>query len=420
MHGFPNAPDQAAKNGHKPSKETSFSGGRSYADVAAWKQRTAPIDISYLQQILDRAVTVLVSAVKSHNNAAPDDREARLQLSNLAERATPIIAELRAANAGIAAAAALDPCRSVHAPPSLRHPQNIPSNRQLGHSLGDPKTPSTPPPLPLSTTLWTPIRTLMFQPSDDEVRRWSIAPADFAKRIESVLSERIPHSDSSSARRLVEMARRTSRGDFIVKFLESAWQNVHSLTSMDIPSLGNWRISMSGARKATGSEVSVVFRNIPTSLSTGDLREDFIQSNTSRFAGQDAESLRHNIVRVERLKRRYKQGRNAGQWVDSSSVRFFFSQTLGKTVLQVGGAVLNYHVHDAHPFIPIRRRCARCGILGHVAAFCRNKANCRNCGAQDSHESRDCPHTSDSRELQSADIRDSMMQESQEFSLDQS
>ena len=94
---------------------------------------------------------------------------------------------------------------------------------------------------------------------------------------------------------------------------------------------------MSGARKATGSEVSVVFRNIPTSLSTGDLREDFIQSNTSRFAGQDAESLRHNIVRVERLKRRYKQGRNAGQWVDSSSVRFVFSQTLGKTVLQGGG-----------------------------------------------------------------------------------
>ena len=87
------------------------------------------------------------------------------------------------------------------------------------------------------------------------------------------------------------MARRTSRGDFIVKFLESAWQNVHSLTSMDIPSLGNWRISMSGARKATGSEVSVVFRNVPTSLSTGDLRGDFIQSNTSKFAGQDAESL---------------------------------------------------------------------------------------------------------------------------------
>ena len=174
---------------------------------------------------------------------------------------------------------------------------------------------------------------------------------------------------------------------------------------------------MSGARKATGSEVSVVFRNIPTSLSTGDLREDFIQSNTSRFAGQDAESLRHNIVRVERLKRRYKQGRNAGQWVDSSSVRFIFNQILGKTVLQVGGAVLNYHVHDAHPFTPIRQRCARCGILGHVAAFCRNKAKCRNCGAQDSHESWDCPHASSSRELHSADVRAVTMQEPQEITL---
>ena len=46
MHGFPNAPDQAAKNCHRTSKQTSFSGGKSYAEVAAWKQRTAPIDIS--------------------------------------------------------------------------------------------------------------------------------------------------------------------------------------------------------------------------------------------------------------------------------------------------------------------------------------------------------------------------------------
>ena len=140
-----------------------------------------------------------------------------------------------------------------------------------------------------------------------------------------------------------------------------------TLTRLTIPSLGEWTISL----KDTGrNDISVVFRGIPTSISLADLQTDFIQSNANRFQGFDAHSLKLDLIRADRLKRRCRQGPNMGKWVDSSAVRFTFFRPLGEAILEAGGAVLNYAVHAATPHTPTQRHYARCGILGHLAAYC--------------------------------------------------
>ena len=150
--------------------------------------------------------------------------------------------------------------------------------------------------------------------------------------------------------------------------------------------------------KDTGrNDILVVFQGIPTSILLADLQADFIQSNANRFQGFDAHSLKLDLIRADRLKRRCRQGPNMGKWVDSSAVCFTFFLPLGEAILEPGGAVLNYAIHAATPYTPTQRHCTQCGILGHLAAYCQNVARCRHFGTQSSHETRECPHMAKSQ-----------------------
>ena len=348
------------------------------------------MDTSRLQQIIARVTDFLDSMMHARTSAKQDAHLAQPLLEELAHQAEPVLVELRAANAGLAAAQALS---------SLPHASGQSLVTQSARTISQPTTQAARPasklPVgqaglsPASPLIWSSSRTLLLLPTDPEVRRWPLSPSDFARRIESALQARNPEAASPFKGRCVELARRTAKGDFVVQFFEQAWSAVKTLTRLTVPSLGEWTISL----KDTGrNDISVVFRGIPTSISLADLQTDFIQSNANRFQGFDAHSLKLDLIRADRLKRRCRQGPNMGKWVDSSAVRFTFFRPLGEAILEAGGAVLNYAVHAATPYTPTQRHCARCGILGHLAAYCRNVARCRHCGTQGSHETRECPH----------------------------
>ena len=298
--------------------------------------------------------------------------------------------ELRTANAGLTAAVALSSAASPtgHPMPAHVHPSQNPVPGQTSPQFQAPSPLSSLQSTP-SASLWESPRTLLFQPSDPEVRRWPISTVEFATRLDSAL-QNIDNGTSTPVQgRRVELARRTSRGDFVVQIFEHAWTATRQVTRLSVPSLGDWTVSMNANAH---SAISVVFKGISTALSTAALRADFILSNAKRFPGIDARSLDDGVSQVERLKRRCKGGTNSNKWVESTAVRFSFSRQLGEAVLRSGAAIIQYAVHPAFPFKPPQRHCARCGILGHLAAYCRNQARCRNCGAQGSHETISYPH----------------------------
>ena len=222
------------------------------------------------------------------------------------------------------------------------------------------------------------------------MRRQPILRTDFVRKIEAILQHE-GGGDSSRPTRFVELAKRTARGDFLLQILPSAWTTIQGQHQYDLGPWGVWR-ALETSGMDMGIEMSVVVTDIPVQLSPSEIREDFLACNARRFAGLDYTALGANILRVERLKRRLQRGPRQGELQDSTSVRFVVTQRLGQAMLETSSAILDCSVHVVRPFLPSPTRCGHYGALGHRAAFCRNPARCRTCGARGTHDTLHCPH----------------------------
>lgn len=164
---------------------------------------------SHIQRALDRAIAVLMSAVKSHKNATRKDRQAHIHFRILEDGAIPIFYELRTANAGFTAATGwipIDWSMQGDLFVMLRVFQLI-GSLDVPLVGPNPLLPLFPGPHRQRSEKF--ILDLMFYLSDDELRRSSITPADSSKRVEFVLSEWIPRSVLLTDKGRVEMARHT-------------------------------------------------------------------------------------------------------------------------------------------------------------------------------------------------------------------
>ena len=134
-----------------------------------------------------------------------------------------------------------------------------------------------------------------------------------------------------------------------------------------------------------------VLGGVGTDRALGSLLREFATSNAHRLDMQPADLL-SRLHRAERLQRRLSQGPQAGTWTPAASVRIFADQHVVDKLVTLGSAVFDLQVHEVVEYTSLPPTCFRCGVLGHLAKFCRGTVRCRACGAQGQHESKNCPH----------------------------
>ena len=169
-----------------------------------------------------------------------------------------------------------------------------------------------------------------------------------------------------------------------------AWEVARHYTAIQVPKIGLCTVKEWGPREAQ-PQASLVVVGIPTDITMKDFKDEFTESNASRFGDVSAAELPTSISRCTRLNKRIRDGPASGQWADSTTVRLDMPAPLAEAMLEVVVALFHYRHLRLRVFTATPTKCARCLKTGHKAQFCRNPPACRFC-SNGGHESRDCPH----------------------------
>ena len=181
-------------------------------------------------------------------------------------------------------------------------------------------------------------------------------------------------------------AKRTARGDLLVKVVPEAWRQAKGLKHLDLEGLGRWEVGVWDAR-ASRPRTSLVVRGVPVAWTPAEFAAEFLACNGDRFPGVTPTQLKEGMGAPHRLKRRSPSG-----WVDSSAMRIDLPPAVAEAGMAVGCAVVALESRPIRRFQALPSVCARCQRPGHKAAFCRNGPRCRFCPeTTGDHDSRECP-----------------------------
>ena len=238
---------------------------------------------------------------------------------------------------------------------------------------------------------WVLRRCLIIQPTTGVQRTAKTDTVNFARRLEEYIRAHLPCGPG----RIVELVRRTRRGDYQVQFYPGVFVRAsEGLKDCDISleSFGHWKLVSGRSRPSSADLISLVVSGIPLSMSKSEFETEFAACNGKRFGEFDVASLQTALHSSSRLPRREVPSSGTSQWVPSTSIRCVLQRKLGEMILEHGSLVIGYRSVPVRPYHAPARICFHCGREGHLAKFCRSPAHCSRCDG--SHSLRDCPRHS--------------------------
>ena len=357
-----------------PLGDTSRAARPTYAIAVANSGRPAthsPPNVTALSEILTRTQDVLRAVVQA-TPAQSAAHGAPATLAALSARAEPILRELMAVHAGLAAAQALQ-----GAPLSVdQAPVPPPSRCPLDKSSA-----------PHANPAWSQGRCIVLDPPDDAARRRTTDISVMGAALSTALRTAFP----SVPERSVEMLRRTAKGGYCAQLSTTLppplLQQARALTSLSIAGM-RWTVSplrqtppastsrSADQRPRTVRRDSFILGPVPDSLPEAAILKTFIRDNAIKLQLSPT-ALKARLTGIERLQRRLSRGPQAGSWVPSRSVRIQGDPALVASVVRAGTAVLDFHPVEVRPFEFPPQHCFHCGREGHVARHCRGR--CHRC-----------------------------------------
>ena len=357
----------------------------------------------------ERALAECVRYLRALPGAAPD-RDAALALASDAERAHD---QVRAAHGGMAAGALDESLRVATAtrrsyasvcggggggddtrPTGQRHPrQTVPVNRSTARtSTTQHSTGRTPGSIAPTNPAWDTARSVIFSPRASDARKAPTRIQTFIQATEALARHKLPSLAPIPTGRLIELARRTRRGDYVIQFWPNAWALLQpTLTTpqaweLGAP-LGLWHSQPSSAQPPLSA---IVLSGIDTSWTEAALLQEIKATNAHRFPDSDLDGGLRRVIRLNRRNPEASSGsRTAAPWIPSRSVKIIGEATLCTAILEIGALSVGCELRSPRLFEPSPRACPRCLQYGHQLRFCRNAPLCRFC--HEPHLSSACP-----------------------------
>ena len=192
--------------------------------------------------------------------------------------------------------------------------------------------------------------------------------------------------------KVIELARRTRRGEYVLQFWAEAWSVLQlSLTSDFVWELGApfgaWQSLPSSAHPPLSA---IVLTGIESSWTPVALLEELRATNAHRLPDFDLERGIRQAIRLNRRNPATSVGAPAAPpWIPSRSVKIVGEAPLCAAILDLGALSVGCELRSVRPFEATPRECPRCLQYGHSLRYCRNEPLCRSCRGP--HLSSACP-----------------------------
>ena len=239
---------------------------------------------------------------------------------------------------------------------------------------------------------WIPARCVILRPQAQDARKAPTRIQTFVQSAENFSRKKFRNLARIPQGKVIELARRTRRGEYILQFWPEAWGVLQvALTSdfvweMGAP-LGVWHSLPSSTHPPLST---IVLTGIASSWTPEALLEELRTTNAHRLSDFD---LARGIRQVVRLNRRNPDATmgtpDAPQWIPSRSVKLVGEAPLCAAILDLGALSVGCELRSVRPFETTQRECPRCLQYGHLLRYCRNEPLCRHCHGP--HLSSSCP-----------------------------
>ena len=360
--------------------------------------KTPPSTLDGLQSVLTNVADFLRSTMEWTERAhtAPAD-----VIGDMGRSAANLLAQVRAAQGGIAAAEMLSPTAGqtgakgggTRTKPGQRSwadvARGVSTEDDVGAKNGShyAKDLQQQHRFPERSQDWETSRCIVMEPTTDSQRTAPMAGPKFASAMHAFIKRMSPNAPTRS----VELIRRTRRGGYQIQIFEAYFSQIRAALSpltVTLTDFGSWTMTPTRDDHLKGPTVSIAIPRIPITMTMDEFLEEFRLNNAARYPESSNSILRDGVRSATRLSRRVtsESGRS---WVPSSTVRLDVSKALGEAILSRGTIVFQFRSIAVRRYIPLTRTCFRCGKEGHEARFCRSAPRCRNCGK--GHEVWRCP-----------------------------
>ena len=350
--------------------------------------KTPPSTLDGLQLVLSNVADFLRSTMEwteRAHTARVDD------IASMGRSAETLLAQVRAAQGGIAAAEVLSSTaaqtsakgRGAGTKPGQRSWAAVArgvSTDDVGATNGSHYTKDLQHQhrFPARTQDWEISRCIVMEPTTDAQRTAPMAGPKFASAMDAYIKRMSPDAPARS----VELIRRTRRGGYQIQIFEAYFSRIRAALrplTVTLPDFGSWTMTPTRENHAQGLTVSIAIPRIPITMTMDEFLEEFRLNNAARYSESNSSILHDGVRSATRLSRRVTStsGKN---WVPSSTVRLDVSKALGEAILSRGTIVFQFRSIAVRQYSPMIRTCFRCGKEGHEARFCRSAPRCRNCG----------------------------------------
>ena len=359
----------------------------------------------------ERALAECVRFLRALPGAAPRG-DAALALASDAERAYE---QVRSAHGGMAAGALDESLRVATATrrsyadvcggegargaDGHRHPrQAAPNLARSGPrtSTAQPSAPRTsaasPPGASPANAAWITARCVILRPQAQDARKAPTRIQAFVQAAEIFSRKKFRNLARIPQGKVIELARRTRRGEYVLQFWAEAWSVLQlSLTSDFVWELGApfgaWQSLPSSAHPPLSA---IVLTGIESSWTPAALLEELRATNAHRLPDFDLERGIRQAIRLNRRNPATSVGAPAAPpWIPSRSVKIVGEAPLCAAILDLGALSVGCELRSVRPFEATPRECPRCLQYGHSLRYCRNEPLCRSCRGP--HLSSACP-----------------------------
>ena len=250
----------------------------------------------------------------------------------------------------------------------------MPANR--GSTRTSPAQPSTASAHPA----WDTARSVIFSPQASDARKAPTRIQTFIQATEALARHKLPSLGPIPQGRLIELARRTRRGEYILQFWPNAWALLQpSLTTpqaweLGAP-LGLWHSKPSSAQPPLSA---IVLSGIDTSWTEATLLQEIKATNAHRLPTYNLDDGLRRAIRLNRRNPEATVGSHpSSPWIPSRSVKLIGEATLCTAILEIGALSIGCELRSIRPFETSSRACPRCLQYGHQLRYCRNDPLCR-------------------------------------------